>query len=87
MFLNVKDERAHDLAKRIAQHTGQSLTAVVREALAEKLERVEKAQAKNRAALAAELNRLALHCASLLNPADERTADEIIGYDARGLPT
>ena len=87
MFLNVKDERAHDLARRIAYHTGQSLTAVVREALAEKLERVEKARAKNRAALAEEMNRLALHCASLLNPADERTADEIIGYDEHGLPT
>lgn len=87
MFLNVKDERAHDLARRIAYRTGQSLTAVVREALAEKLERVEKARAKNRAALAEEMNRLALHCASLLNPADERTADEVIGYDERGLPT
>lgn len=87
MFLNVKDERAYDLAKRISRHTGQSLTGVVKEALAEKLERVEKARAKNRAALAAELNRLALHCASLLNPADKRTADEIIGYDEHGLPT
>lgn len=87
MFLNIKDETAYNLAKKIARHTGQSLTGAVREALAEKLERTEKARAKNRAALSAELNRLALHCASLLNPADKRTADEIIGYDERGLPT
>lgn len=86
MFLKVKDERAYDLAKKISRHAGQSLTDVVREALAEKLERAEKARAKNRADLAAELNRLALRCASLLNPADERTADEVIGCDQRGLP-
>lgn len=87
MFLNIKDEMAYNFAKKISRHTGQSLTGVVREALAEKLERVEKAQAKNRADHAAELNRLALHCAGLLNPTDKRTADEIIGYDERGMPT
>ena len=87
MFLKIKDKKAYDLAKKISRHTGQSLADVVKEALAEKLERVEKARTKNRAALAEELNRLALHCASLLNPADERTADEIIGYDEHGLPT
>ena len=87
MFLKIENERAYDLAKKIPRHTGQSSADVVKEALAEKLERVEKARTKNRAALAEELDRLALHCASLLNPAGERTADEVIGYDEHGLPT
>ena len=39
MPLNIKDERAHELARRLAAVTGESMTAAVRAALEERLAR------------------------------------------------
>ncbi len=39
--LNIKNEAAHRLARRLADLTGESMTTVVTQALAEKLERIE----------------------------------------------
>ena len=59
------------------------MTKVVTQALKEKLAQLEKA--RDRIGLADELNCIALHCASLPRR-DDRSLDEIIGYDDRGLP-
>ena len=83
MPLNIKNAVAHALAKKIATLTGKSMTKVVTEALQEKLARVERA--KGRVGLAEELDRIALRCARLPR-LDDRSPDEIIGYDKRGLP-
>lgn len=83
MPLNIKNASTHALAKKIAALTGESMTKVVTQALEEKLVRVEKA--KGRTGLAEELNRIALRCASLPRR-DNRSPDEIIGYDEHGLP-
>ncbi len=83
MPLNIKNIATHALAKKIATLTGESMTKVVTEALQEKLVQVEKA--KGRVGLAEELDRIALHCASLPRR-DDRSPDEIIGYDDHGLP-
>lgn len=83
MPLNIKNVAAHTLAKKIATLTGESMTKVVTEALQEKLARVERV--KGRAGLAEELDRIALRCARLPRR-DNRSPDEIIGYDERGLP-
>ena len=40
MSLNIKDPEAHDLARRLARATGQSMTRAVVEALRERLERI-----------------------------------------------
>ena len=45
MALNIKDEAVHRDARRLAALTGRSITAVVREALAEKLQEVEQERA------------------------------------------
>lgn len=45
MALNIKDEAAHRDARRLAALSGKSLTAVVRDALAARLEQVEREQA------------------------------------------
>jgi antitoxin VapB len=42
MGMNIKSERAHLLAKQLAQLTGRSLTAVIEDALQEKLSREHK---------------------------------------------
>lgn len=83
MPLNIKSDSAHALAKQIAALTGESMTRVVTEALQEKLARVKKT--KDQGGLVEELNRIALHCARLPR-CDERSPEEIIGYDDLGLP-
>ncbi len=83
MPLNIKSDSAHALAKKIATLTGESMTKVVTEALQEKLARVE--QAKGRSGLVEELNRVALHCAGLPKR-DDRSPEDILGYDDLGLP-
>ncbi|MDE0340578.1 MAG: type II toxin-antitoxin system VapB family antitoxin [Nitrospinae bacterium] len=83
MQLNIKDAETHTLAKRLANLTGESMTKAVKRAIQEKLVRVEKMQGGT--PLADELDRIALYCARLPRR-DERSSDEIIGYDESGLP-
>ena len=83
MPLNIKDPDTHALAKRLASLTGESLAKAVKLAIQERLAQVEKTQGTTR--LADELDHIALHCAGLPRR-DRRSADQIIGYDERGLP-
>lgn len=40
MALNIKNEQAHRLARKLARATGKSVTVAVREAICERLERI-----------------------------------------------
>jgi antitoxin VapB len=82
MALNIKDSETDRLARRLAKLTGESLTDAVGKALRERLDREERR--RGRASLA-ELMAIARRYAS--RPVvDDRTEDEILGYDERGLP-
>jgi antitoxin VapB len=81
MALNVKSKEAHELAKRLSDLTGQSMTQSVVEALREAVARRAKPAAPKRALL----GRIAEHCAAL-PVLDGRRAEDVIGYDERGLP-
>mgnify|MGYP002070441667 FL=1 len=83
MSLNIKDERAHQLAKQLARLTGESMTHAVAVALEERLAR-EKAK-RGRTGVAKRLKEIAERYAKL-PVLDDRTADEIIGYDEHGVP-
>ena len=88
MPLNINDADTHALAKRLASLTGESLTGesltrAVKRAIQERLAQVEKTRSEGR--LADELDHIAVHCANLPRR-DSRSAEQIIGYDARGLP-
>lgn len=83
MPLNIEDAETHALAKRLARLTGESLTQAVKQAVQEKLAQVEKSRGAIR--LADELDHIALQCAALPR-CDRRSAEQIIGYDERGLP-
>lgn len=83
MPLNIKDADTHALAKRLASLTGESLTQAVKIAVRERLVQVERTRSVIR--LADELDHIALHCARLPRR-DRRSAEQIIGYDERGLP-
>lgn len=83
MPLNIRNPEAERLATELARRTGESKTDAVIVALRERLERVRRARRHRR--LADELTDIAARCASL-PVQDGRSADEILGYDERGLP-
>lgn len=81
--LNIRNRETDELATALAQLTGETKTEAVTRALRERLERTRRARSKRR--LADELDEIGLHCAAL-PVRDERCADEILGYDADGIP-
>ena len=84
MPLSIKDPEADELARRLARRTGETITQAVIAALRERLAREER---KDEAieSLVEEVMDIGRHCAAL-PVLDERTPDEIIGYDDDGLP-
>jgi antitoxin VapB len=85
MALNIRDPRAHELARAVAQTTGETMTEAVVTALAERLERLRTEQASCRRQRAA---RLLAHGRTFaaLPVVDPRPLEEILGYDEVGLP-
>lgn len=83
MALSIKDPEADRLARELAQTTGETLTEAVTTALRERLLREKgRRRAKD---LAARLMEIGEQCAAL-PVLDDRTPDEIIGYDEHGIP-
>jgi antitoxin VapB len=83
MAFSIKNPEADRLARRVARLSGESLTSAVAVALRERLDRLESRTLGR--SLADELDAIARRCAAL-PVLDARTADEIIGYDERGIP-
>lgn len=83
MALSIKTEEADRLARELADVTGETLTEAVTKALRERLDRV---QPRSPVDIAQRLDRLSLEYNSY-PVVDDRTADEIIGYDENGLPS
>jgi antitoxin VapB len=83
MALSVKDPEADRLAREVAARTGETLTTAVIVALRERLARLRGRPRRRR--LRDELRDIAQRCARLPT-LDDRSADEILDYDQRGLP-
>jgi antitoxin VapB len=82
MSLNIKDPEAHKLAQQLAEATGETMTAVVTEALREKLGRVRRV--KRSKVTAHELKAIAKRFRShLKGPVEDHGT---LLYDERGLP-
>jgi antitoxin VapB len=81
MGLNIKDPEAHRLAKIIAQETGESMTAVVRNALRERYDRMERQRSK---AGVTELLAIARRAASHVKR--PYVDHDTLLYDEHGLP-
>jgi antitoxin VapB len=83
MPLSIKDPETERLARALAERTGESLTVATRRALEERLRRVGDDTRK-----AALLDDLAASRRrwSAMAVLDARSAEDIIGYDANGLP-
>ena len=82
MVLSIKSVEADQLARELAQLTGESLTDAITNALRERLER----ERPDRTDL---VNRLLAigESARTLPRLDARSDDEILGYDEHGLPS
>ena len=81
--LNIRNAETEALASALAALTGETKTEAVRRALQDRLDRVQRRRGGLR--LVDDLNDIAQHCASL-PVLDDRSADEILGYDTLGLP-
>lgn len=89
MALNIRNPEASRLAAEVAALAGESKTVAVILALEERLQRLRRQQTTRPDAqqlLASRLDQIALSCAA--RPMrDQRTPEQILGYDARGLPS
>lgn len=82
MALSIKSDEADRLARELAAATGETLADAVEIALRERLAREH---AKHMASMRTRLARLAADVAAM-PVADDRTPEEIVGYDDNGLP-
>ncbi len=81
-MLNIKDPEAHQLARKIAEQTGETMTRAVTEALRERLARLSNTRKPK--TTAQELLAIGRRCAATLKqkPVDHAA----LLYDEHGLP-
>jgi antitoxin VapB len=84
MPLSIKSIETEHLAREVAAKTGESLTAAIQKALAERLDRLNKNRRSQ--ALGAQIDDI-LERVDAMPDLDARTPEEIIGYDEDGLPS
>jgi antitoxin VapB len=84
MSLNIKDPQTDAVVRELAMATGETITEAIAVSAQERLDRLRAHRRQRR--LADELDAIALRCAAL-PVLDERSEDEILGYDERGLPS
>ncbi|TWG90059.1 antitoxin VapB [Mesorhizobium sp. J18] len=84
MALSIKDRETELLARKLAQRTGETITVATKRALEERLRRTGSDARK--AALLEDLEAIRRRW-SAQPVLDDRTPDEIIGYDENGIPS
>lgn len=86
MALSIKDPETDRIVRELAAVTGESMTVALRRAAEERLERERRKQGEHDPTLVEDLLAIARHSRSL-PVLDDRSPNEILGYDERGLPT
>lgn len=84
MALSIKDHDTEQLARTLAQRTGESITLATKRALEERLRRLGSDMPKS--ALLEDLEAIQRRW-NAMPVLDHRTADEVLGYDENGLPS
>lgn len=86
MALSIRDPKTDRLARELATLTGETMTGAIRVALEQRLQRERRRRQaeidRRRKAIDAIVERF-----SRLPVLDDRSEDEILGYDEHGLPT
>jgi len=83
MALNIKNPEAHRLAQELADSTGATLTDAVTEALRERIASLRRAEPV--AVLIEEVREIQAFVAQLPDR-DDRSPEELLGFDEWGLP-
>jgi antitoxin VapB len=84
MAINIKDSETDTLAREVANRTGETITDAIRTALRERLQRLI---GRYKAPTTRERIDEILHRVDALPRLDDRSEDEILGYDERGIPS
>jgi antitoxin VapB len=82
MAISIKDPETDRLARALAAATGESLTEAIRRALQDRLDRESH---RSRRGIGVEVRRIQERLARLPE-LDRRSPEEIVGYDAHGVP-
>ena len=82
MSLNIKDANTDKLAREVAELAGETITEAIRRALEERRDKLR--HSRKRRSLAEELEQIGARCAALPD-LDKRSADEILGYNKKGI--
>ncbi len=83
MALSIKDPETEQLARNLAKITGENITTATKRAIQERLRRL--GGQSGRAALLEDMAAIRRRW-SAMQVQDDRTPDEILGYDEQGLP-
>ena len=83
MPLSIKNATTERLARQVAGETGEPITEAIQKSLEERWERL-KARRRNRV-LTGQIEDL-LRRVDALPTLDDRSPDEILGYDEHGMP-
>ncbi len=84
MGISIKNSETERLARQVAQEAGETLTEAIEKSLRERLQRLN--QPKRVRLLVEKLEDI-LQRVDALPTLDTRPADEILGYDERGMPS
>jgi antitoxin VapB len=84
MSVNIKDPKAEMIVRELANATGESVTAAVRRAAEERLQRVRRERGLR--SIAEDILDIGRRCARFPD-LDTRTPDDVLGYDEHGLPS
>ncbi|MFY9841825.1 MAG: type II toxin-antitoxin system VapB family antitoxin [Terriglobales bacterium] len=83
MPLFIKNKNTEQLARQVADETGESLTAAIQKALEERWERLKRRRRSH--IVAGQIEDL-LRRVDALPTVDSRAEDEILGYGEDGIP-
>ncbi len=86
MALNIRNSKTEKLASNLAKLTGETKTRAVTIALQERFDKEKQKRSNAKGILFEELMEIAKHSGSL-TVLDERSDDEILGYDDSGVPS
>jgi antitoxin VapB len=82
MALSIKSEHAEELARKVARETGESITEAIRKSLEERWLRLRSRRAGRM--LREKIDDI-LRRTDAMAVLDQRTPDEILGYDDNGV--
>lgn len=83
MGISIRNPKAEQLAREVAEESGESMTQAIIHALEERLERLK--GRRSATSVREEILRISKRCSGLPD-LDSRSPDEILDYDRIGVP-